>query len=204
MMRRVISLGFLHTSPVHVPTFRALVAELAPEGTSQRHLVDEELLDLARAGAPYEEQLGRRLAELAGCDVVLVTCSSIGGAAERLMPKAVRVDRPMAEAAARYQRVGVAYTVDSTLAPTSELLTEAGVAELVEIGCQRAWRHFEYGDLPAYHAAVADQVRAVAGRVDAVVLAQASMDPAVALLADLSVPVLTSPLLAVRRALGLD
>ncbi|WP_245984772.1 aspartate/glutamate racemase family protein [Streptomyces tateyamensis] len=200
----MISTGFLHTSPVHVPAFRALVAELAPEGTAQRHLVDEELLELARAGQPYREQLAQRLAELAGCDVVVVTCTSIGGAAEELLPQAVRVDRPMAEAAAKYPRVGVAYTVDSTLAPTTELLTEAGAAQLVEIDCRSAWPHFDSGDLPAYHATVAELVRTAVGEVDAVVLAQASMDPAAALLVDLPVPVLTSPLLAVRRALGLS
>ncbi|MFE0464965.1 arylsulfatase, partial [Kitasatospora sp. NPDC058965] len=151
----MISTGFLHTSPVHVPTFRALVADLAPEGTAQRHLVDEQLLADAREGLPYREKLADRLAELAGCDVVVVTCSTIGGAAEELLPQAIRVDRPMAEAAAKYPRVGVAYALDSTLAPTTALLAEVGAVELVEIDCGRAWPHFEFGDLPAYHAVVA-------------------------------------------------
>jgi hypothetical protein len=204
MMSAMTSIGFLHTAEVHLPTFRALVAELAPSGTAQRHVVDEELLEAARAGRPYREQLAARLAELAGSEIVVVTCSTIGGAAEQLSPKAIRVDRPMAEAAAAHPRVGVAYALDSTLEPTRELLAEAGVREQVEIPCHGAWPHFEAGDLPAYHAAVAAQVRGAAAGVDAVVLAQASMDPAVGLLTDLPVPVLTSPRLAVRRALGLD
>lgn len=203
-MGRVTTIGFLHTADVHVPAFRALLRELAP-GIADRHVVDPGLLADARAGRPYQDGLRARLGELgaAGAEVVVCTCSTIAGAAEQAAPNVVRIDRPMAEAAARYPRIGVGYAVESTLAPTRALLAEVGAGDrVVEIACPAAWPLFEAGDLPGYHAAVADRVRAAAGAVDVVLLAQASMAPAAALLADLPVPVLTSPALAVREAVS--
>lgn len=198
----MITIGFLHTSDVHVPTFRALLNELAPAATDL-HVVDASLLADARKGLPYTDRLRARLAELAAADVIMCTCSTIGGVVEQLAPDVLRGDRPMAEEAARYARIGVVYTVESTLEPTRALLTEAGATELVEVYCPEAWPLFEAGDLPGYHAAVAERVRGAAASVDVIVLAQASMVPATDLLADLDVPILNSPRLGVLRALDL-
>jgi hypothetical protein len=50
------------------------------------------------------------------------------------------------------------------------------------------------GDVKAYHSRIAQAARDLANRCDAVVLAQASMEPAAALLTGLTVPVpLSSP-----------
>ncbi len=46
------ALSFLHTSPVHVQTFRALLADLAPDILA-RHVVDEDLLCEAQALRGY-------------------------------------------------------------------------------------------------------------------------------------------------------
>ncbi len=196
------TIGFLHTADVHVPVFRALVGDLAP-GAADLHVVDPSLLADSRAGRPYEERLRERLGELAGAEVIVCTCSSIGEAAERFAGNVIRVDRPMAEAAAGYPRVGVVYAVASTLAPTFALLAETGATgSLVEVSCVDAWPLFEAGDLPGFHAAVAARAREAAGSVDVIMLAQTSMAPAADLLADLALPVLTSPRLAVHRALA--
>jgi len=71
--------------------------------------------------------------------------------------------------------------------------------------CADAWSAFEAGDLDAYHRGVADAVRDAVSRrgADVVVLAHASMAPAAGLLADLPLPVLTSPGSAVARAVEL-
>ncbi|MDH6121024.1 hypothetical protein ABH930_005112 [Kitasatospora sp. GAS204A] len=202
----MVIIGFLHTSDVHPATFRALVVELAPQVTDH-HLVDESLLADARAGRPYTERLRARLGELAeaGAEVIICTCSTIGGTAEELAPNVLRVDRPMAEQAARYGRIGVLHAVESTLAPTHALLIEAGAdpAGVLPVTCPGAWDLFEAGDLPGYYAAVAERIRAAAGSVDVIVLAQASMAPALDLLGEVPIPVLSSPRSAVRRALGL-
>jgi hypothetical protein len=198
----VATVGFLHTANVHVETFRALVAELGP-GIRDVHVVDPVLL--ARAGAPgTPARIAGRVAELraAGADVVVCTCSTIGGMAEAL-GGVLRVDRPMAEAAvAQGPRIAVVYAVESTLEPTRALLREAGAVTITAVPCLDAWASFAGGDLEAYRQMVASEARKAAAEADVVVLAQASMAPAATLLTDLPIPVLTSPRIAVERAVA--
>jgi glutamate racemase len=208
------AVGFLHTSPVHVPTFRALLAEIAP-GATCVHVVDAQLLaDVLDRGfdTSIQTRLLRRMQELAGHapGVIVCTCSTFSGHAERLAGElgiaVLRVDRPLAEhAVARGGRVAVVAAVQSTLGPTRELFEQCAAAAgtaavLVDAPCLEAWPLFEDGDHAGYYESIARHVRDLAGDFDVVVLAQASMEPAAALLADLDVPVLTSPRLAVLRA----
>lgn len=208
-------IGFLHTADVHVATFGALVEEVAP-GEGHVHRVDEPLLDDARAGAPTGERVRAHVDALvaAGASVVVCTCSTLGPVAEEVVRPGVpvvRVDRPLAEAAVRDGgRVAVVVALASTLGPTTDLLADAarrvGVRVVPEpVVCVDAWAAFEAGNLDAYHRAIADAVRDAVDRrePDVVVLAQASMAPAAALLADLPVPVLTSPGSVVARAVEL-
>jgi Asp/Glu/hydantoin racemase len=204
----VTTIGFLHTAEVHVATFRGLVAELAPPGLDDLHLVDESLLaDARRTGSA--PGLDGRLKELAtaGADLIVCTCSTIGADAERadLSVPVMRLDRPMAEAAvAAGDRIAVVATVESTLEPTLALLrATADLAgrqvTLIASPCLSAWRHFEAGDISAYDEEIAAHVRTIAGDADVIVLAQAGMAGAAALLPGL--PVLTSPRTAVEAAL---
>ncbi|GAA2487249.1 aspartate/glutamate racemase family protein [Winogradskya humida] len=196
-------IGFLHTAPVHVDTFERLLGELGP-GVASVHVVDESLLaDSARPGV--DDRLLARLHEVAdaGAKLIVCTCSTLSGRAEQLGDAVgvpvLRVDRPMADAAvAAGPRIGVVFAVESTLAPTRELLDRPGV-EIVEAPCLAAWSLFQANDLDGYARSVAACARAL--DVDVIVLAQASMAPAEILLADLGKPVLTSPRAAVREAL---
>ncbi|MFI2705692.1 aspartate/glutamate racemase family protein [Cellulosimicrobium composti] len=208
-------IGFLHTADVHVASFGALVDEVAP-GEGHVHRVDAPLLDDARAGAPVAGRVRAHVEALAaaGASVVVCTCSTLGPVSEQvggLGVPVVRVDRPLAEAAVRDGgRVTVVVALASTLGPTTELLREVArreraTVELDPVVCADAWSAFEAGDLGAYHRGVADAVRDAVSRrgADVVVLAQASMAPAADLLADLPLPVLTSPGSAVARAVEL-
>ena len=216
----VPSVGFLHTSLVHEPTFTAQLEDAAgAHAVHQVHRVDESLLADARShgiDAVLQERIRAHLRRLADqVDVIVCTCSTIGGEAERLAAAEgivfVRVDRPMAERAiATGGRIGVAAAVASTIGPTRALLLQvagaAGVeAEIVDIDCASAWTLFEQGDMSAYFADIARSVRLAARATpfDGVVLAQASMAGAAALLAGEPYPVLSSPKPAVERALGL-
>ncbi|WP_189329099.1 hypothetical protein [Actinoplanes ianthinogenes] len=191
------TIGFLHTADVHVATFRDLVAELAP-GWRDRHLVDPSLLADARAGLPVEERVRARLAELGGADVIVCTCSTIGPEAERA--GVLRGDRPMARAAvaaAGGGRIAVAFSVASTLEPTTALLRdEDPAADLLLVPCLEAWEFFEAGDLERYYAVVAERLREVDAEV--IVLAQPSLAPVAALLPGRVV--LSSPRAAVLAA----
>jgi hypothetical protein len=204
----VTTIGFLHTADAHVPTFHNLMAELAP-GLRDLHVVDARLLaDAGERGidADVAERLGERLRSLAasGADVVVCTCSTLGGHAEQV-PVGVpvlRIDRPMAEAAVAVGgRIAVVASVESTLAPTRALLLECAAGapvEIVDAPCLDAWALFAAGDLEGYARRVAAHCRGL--DADVIVLAQASMAPAAELLADLAAPVLTSPRSVVRRA----
>ncbi len=202
--------GFLHTAEVHVATFDALVGDAA----ETVHVVEPDLLERARREGPtptVASGVRAALAELAGAgaDVVVCTCSTLGPLAEAadVSVRVLRVDRPMARrAVAIGQRIAVVAAVESTLAPTRELLDDeaarAGATPTVtEVCVPAAWTLFEEGDIPAYLAAVADAARSAASSADVVLLAQASMADALDLLADLGVPVLVSPRLAVEGAL---
>ncbi|UVH60975.1 Asp/Glu/hydantoin racemase [Variovorax paradoxus] len=212
------ALAFLHTAQVHVPTFERLVDEMAP-GLRVRHLVQADLLADARVVGTDDTGLIARVhhamreAASSGAKVVVCTCSTIGAIAEQTPTgdafKALRIDRAMADRAVRTgPRVLVVAAVESTLAPTKALILSA--AENAGIAVQpsallveEAWPHFEAGDNARYVETLAHSIRAVAGGADVVVLAQASMAPAAALLADLGIDALSSPALGARHAVAL-
>ena len=212
------TVAFLHTADVHVATFSGLLSEVAP-GAMDVHLVDAELLSDALQTRPRcaasRRASSRACAELAVREpgAIVCTCSTLGGSAERVAQEietpVVRIDRPMAERAiAHGGRIALVAAIDSTLTPTRELLEECAVTAgsdvtLVDAPCLDAWERFEAGDHAGYVDRVARHVRGLADDLDAVVLAQASMAPATDLLGDLSIPVLSSPRLAVLRAVEL-
>jgi Asp/Glu/hydantoin racemase len=138
-----------------------------------------------------------------GARAILCTCSSIGPCVDVARPLVdrplLRVDRPMADAAVRAgPRIAVAATLATTLIPTRDLIAQAAKdvgasVTLDEVLCEGAWSAFEKGDREGYLLEIAADLRAAAHRADVIVLAQASMAGASALLTDLPTPILTSP-----------
>lgn len=210
--------GLLHTVPALAGDFEARVRSAVP-GSRITHVAESDLLDRAIRGG-VDDELTDRVVELCrvlverGCEAVLVTCSSIGEAAEeaaaRLAVPVLRVDGAMAAEAARLAaapgasgRVAVLATLDSTLGPSVRLVERsAGTAVQVEaVLCEGAAAARASGDL-AEHDRIVSARLAQMGRVDVVVLAQASMAGAVSASADGSAPVLTSPDSGVRALVG--
>ncbi|MCX4741773.1 aspartate/glutamate racemase family protein [Streptomyces antibioticus] len=206
-------LALLHTSPVHVPVFDALRDDIHP-GLELRHHVDEGLLSRAREHGPdaVADDIRGVLARVAagGARAVLCTCSTIGAVAEAagsvVGVPVLRVDRPMAAAAvAAGARIVVLATVESTIAPTTELIEEeagrAGRCVTVRaVLVPGAFERFAVGDGEGYVRLVAGAADAVSGvDADVIVLAQASMAPARELTIT-SVPVLSSPGLGLAAA----
>jgi len=206
----------LHTASVHQANFDALGQTLGVD-LAGRHQVDATLLARSMAAGRVTEDvvedLERILRDLKaqGVKGVLCTCSSIGSAAERAgetvgIPT-LRVDRAMAEAACDAgSHWLVAACLESTLAPTEELLRDVArdrnvIPTLDLVTVPEAWPLFEAGDIDGYAKAIADRVRGALGGHDAIVLAQASMRPAETVLADCGVPVLSSPLLGLKKAI---
>ncbi|WP_137991990.1 arylsulfatase [Streptomyces vilmorinianum] len=205
-----MSLALLHTSAVHVPVFDGLRDRDHP-GLALRHLVAEDLLVRARAEGPEAVAGAVRdaLAEAVagGAGVVLCTCSTLGGVAERSAAavgvRVLRVDRPMAAEAVRAERIVVVAAVESTLEPTLDLLREESgdrTPALTTLLVDGAWDRFLAGDRDGYLDAVAaalDGVDPTGGGV--IVLAQASMADA-AERTTTPLPVLSSPRLGLAAA----
>ncbi|MFD7617010.1 arylsulfatase, partial [Streptomyces sp. NPDC059802] len=155
-----MTLALLHTSPVHVPVFDALRDADHP-GLALRHLVHEDLLAKAREAGPeavsgeIRDLLAGAVAD--GVRAVLCTCSTIGAVAESqsatLGVPVLRVDRPMAAAAAAQDRVVVLASITGTLAPTLALLAEEAGDRPVDVRTvvvDGAWARFEAGDRDGY------------------------------------------------------
>ncbi len=190
----------LHTAASNVVLFEAA----RPDGVRLSHAVRPDLLAAAEAegltpaiAAATAEALGA-LAKDEGTDAVLLTCSTLGPAAEAA--GALRADAALAEAAsAGGGTVEVLCAAPSTLTVTAELFGAAagrtGARVTVRL-VPGAWGLFHAGDQAGYAALIARD--AEASRADVVALAQASMAPAAQLTAR---PVLTCPEAALAAAL---
>lgn len=175
-----IRIACLHTVDSNAAVFEAA----CPPGASLRHVVRADLLSAAEAAGgltpAIREETRALLAGLAAeADAVLLTCSTLGPSAEGL---ALRVDAALAEAtaAAPGPRL-VLYAVATTEAPTRTLFATYGAAFEMRLAAG-AWDAFRAGDLPDYHARVAEAADAAyAEGFTTVALAQASMAGAAAL-----------------------
>jgi aspartate/glutamate racemase len=130
----------------------------------------------------------------AGADAVLLTCSTVGPAAERadlLAPVPVlRVDgalaaEAVARASAGSNRVDVLCAVQTTVEPTCALFERMADGTGVSIAMHiapGAWDAFRAGDVPTYHKLVAEAADALYAKgAQTIALAQASMAGAAAL-----------------------
>jgi Asp/Glu/hydantoin racemase len=215
-------IALIHTSPSMVPLFKTLTDELIPKDRATIfNMVDESLLcDIIRDGYT-PAKTARRLvshviaADDAGAQMILVTCSSMGRAVEasRALVNAsvLRVDEPMAQRAVETgSRIGVIATLPSTLEPTVVLVKRCArdrgkQVEVQSIVVEGAFDAVISGDGAKHDLLVAAGLKDLAGKVDAIVLAQASMARVVDSLppADKPVPILSSPRLAVAHLAAL-
>jgi Asp/Glu/hydantoin racemase len=202
----------LHTSFVFVsvePAINDLMAELLPDA-EVIHFVDSDVLasvvkegGISRASEVRMTHLAEA-AEAAGADIIFSACSSLGPAldvaAEHVTIPVLKIDEPMAaEAVSRASRIGVLATVPTTLGPTSDLLR----AKAEEVGrdvhvqqqlCEGAFDVLMSGDRPRHDDMVSEQAAVLAGDVELIVLAQASMNRLADRLAEeTGIPVLSSP-----------
>ncbi len=217
-------LALLHTAPVVVGPLAKLAAEILPEAEVV-HLVDEALIKNTIKAGRLEKASIRRLTSMAqgaveaGADAVMVTCSSVGRAAElaaeMVDAPVLRIDEAMAdEAVERGESIGVCATLPTTLEPTATLIRKRAPGrglerQIVEKLCEGAFDAVSRGQGAEHDRLVREGLRELARQVDVIVLAQASMARVVESLPaeDRVKPILASPELGLRRArraLGLD
>ncbi len=205
----------LHTADVHIGTFGTLYTAMAPDVQVTHTVRADWLAEARRAGLTDTLRAGvlTFLCDAArDYDAVLCSCSTLGPIAEAANADAgniIRIDTPlMLKAATQPGTVLVAFCLESTRTPTVELLE----ATYVRLGkpprfktvlCAEAWPFFERGDTEGFAQSIAASVRSAAAIPDlaCIALAQASMAVAEPHLADVSVPVYSSPRLAVAATL---
>jgi len=185
-----VKIACLHTLASNADLFEAA----RPPGVELTHLVRTDLLEQAeRSGgmtAQIEQAAVSVLLELAaGADAVLLTCSTIGPAADAaaglVSVPVVRTDASLARAAvARGGPVVVLCAVETTVAPSRRLFEAAAAETGARIDVQvvpDAWAAFRAGRIDRYHALVAAYADDLFDRgASTVALAQASMSGAVA------------------------
>lgn len=205
---------FFHTVAGLSGRFDELAAEHVPDA-EHFHIVDESTLRDALDAGELTPSITNRicaqlsLAEDAGADVVLDTCSSTSPAvdvARQLVDiPIVKIDDPMTERAVELgKHVTVIATAASTLGPSTELIDrkadQAGKAVSVDSAfVEGALEARESGDVDEHDRLITERAADVAPGTDVVVLAQASMahlEPDLSERVD--VPVLSSPRLAME------
>jgi len=209
-------IAILHTSFVFVsvePIINELIAELIPDAEVM-HFVDSDVLATVvrehGISAKSEQRMTHlaEAAEAAGADIIFSACSSLGPAldvaAAAVHTPVVKIDDAMAaEAAMLGERIGVLATVPTTLQPTSDLIQGAadrlGKSVTIEQRlCAGAFDVLMGGDRPGHDAMVTEQAMSLAGSVDIIVLAQASMNRLATSLSEATgLPVLSSPRMGV-------
>jgi Asp/Glu/hydantoin racemase len=210
-----VRLAFIHTVASLPPTFESLALEM-DAGLEIEHTVDETLLaDAIEAGRVPPETQARLEGHVeraldAGADMVVVTCSSMGGATDTIADRrgwpVLRIDEAMADRALELgSRIGVLATLRSTLEPTAELIRRRAHGRDVEVIARvadGAFAALRAGDTARHDELVRDALRSLLPEVQVIVLAQASMARVADTLGDEAArtPILTSPPLGVARA----
>ena len=206
-------ISFIHTGQAHIKKFSAIVDELNSQ-LNINHVVDESLLIHAQefgADAWLATNLKVHLEALSlTSKVIVVTCSSIGAMAEDIGQlngcKVQRIDQAMADHAVKHgKKILVMAALESTLAPTRELLAKSMKQQGVETSfsfclVENAWEDFLSGHMNNYYTKIASAISENEKQYDLIVLAQASMSE-VEKHIKVSIPVISSPRLGVKRAL---
>ena len=209
-------LVLIHTVTPLIAVFDRLATELLP-GVAIKHILDEPLLELVRHRGGLAESDTERLqthiaeAEALGAKAVLVTCSTISplvdGIRQVTQLPVFKVDEVMLDAAVQLgPRIGVLATNPTTIEPTCHLLRERASAagNVIDMETQLipgALDALLGGDGATHDRLLSDAIKQMSGRVDVVVLAQASMARVLESLptSARSKPVLSSPHLALER-----
>ncbi len=212
-------LTLIHTSGTMIPVFGQVCREVLAD-VKVIHMVDESLLaDILRDNCLLKPTARRVVghilsAQQAGTDFIVVTCSSIGAAAElgrQLVDVPVmRVDEPMCRLAVDAgTRIGVVATLPSTLNPTADLVRSLARTQAKDITvttrlCEGAFQAVISGDPATHDKVVSAGIRALMKEVDVIILAQASMARVVEALPvdEVTVPVLSSPRPAIEHVAG--
>jgi Asp/Glu/hydantoin racemase len=210
----VKKIGFVHTGVAIADMFKPMIAEHLP-GMATFHIVDDSLIQDLLQEEQFTPSILKRLcsqvelAEEAGAELIMVTCSSIAPgvdvARKMVGVPVMKVDEPMAEkAVSMSDNIGVMATAKTTMAPSVTLIRDKAAEADKKITIHQtlsseAFDCFLKGDMQNHDRIVKDAAQQLKGKVGVIVLAQASMGHLAEPIRDIvGVPVLKSPPLAME------
>jgi Asp/Glu/hydantoin racemase len=205
-------IGFVHTGVAIADMFKPMIAERLP-GIATFHIVDDSLIQDLLQEEQFTPSILKRLcnqvelAEEAGAEMIMVTCSSIAPgvdvARKMVGVPVMKVDEPMAEKAVSLSdNIGVMATAKTTMTPSVNLIQEKATQAEKQVTIHptlssEAFDCFLRGDMQTHDRIVKEAAQELKGKVGVIVLAQASMGHlADAIQEIVGVPVLKSPPLA--------
>src|SRR3954451_828791 len=208
----MMRIALIHALKHSIAPVEASFARLWPEAGLMNLLDDSLSADVARDGRLTDAMSARflslgRYAAGTGADAILFTCSAFGPCIEAVaraqapMPVLKPNEAMVEQAAARGRRIGLLATFAPTLASMPPEFPPS--VEVVPKLAEGALAALDRGDREAHDRLVAEASRDLRD-CDLIALAQYSMAPAAALVADASGrPVLTTPDSAVLKLKGL-
>lgn len=204
-------IAFLHTSAVHVERFEKLVKKYNTT-IEIKHFVKEDLLKIAlETGSIAKDRFEKTIQNIQEIEqpaLLICTCSTYGKLCEQL-EQVHRIDQPIVEAiVAKYSKIAVAYTVNSTKEISKELIQRTAARQqkkisIIDADCSHCWTYFEKGDIAKYAWAIAEHLQAIHQDAEVIFLAQASMEGAKKYLQDIGCEVVSSPEFGVKAFLEL-
>jgi len=185
-------IAILHTAKSTVPMFHKLINQNFRDVQIYNWLDDSILPMLMEDAGTLEYAFEKlltysRFAEGQGAELILNACSSVGEfkvyARNKISVPVLRIDDPVTDIlAAKYRRIGVLATLETTLRPSTELLK--GKGRELEISAEvvsGAYEAASKGNQQDHDSLIAKAVMNMLERKEAVFLAQASMSEALRL-----------------------
>jgi Asp/Glu/hydantoin racemase len=208
-------LVIIHTTAVTIEPLKALAAEII-QNCEVFNLLDDSILpQLIKNNGKLEDVEERwlkyaKVAENIGADCILCACSSVGElvykARNIVKVPVLRIDEAMAEEAVeKWNVIGVAATLSTTMNPTMELLESKQremnrKVDFKPLLIEEAYKLLVKGDRKGHNALLSVELEKLVKTVDVVLLAQASMAGIIAELPDeQKVKFLTSPRSGMER-----
>lgn len=210
------TLGIIHATHISIAPASKYAQEFIPE-VEVMHLCDDTIQrdnlacpvgTIPKHNFAKFAQYAHNLEE-AGCDMILLACSTFNRAAELAAPMInipiLQIDRTMMELAVSCgNRVGMLATLPTTIPASERLLYKAAEDAGKEITVKtvllsEAFQELLKGNVDKHNEMLIKAVNELSEEVDSIVLAQLSMSALAPLLTDTKVPVFNSGATAFPR-----
>ena len=210
------TLGIIHATHISIAPASQYAQEFIPEveimhvcdDTIQRDNLKAPVGTIPKHNFYKFAQYAHNLEE-AGCDMILLACSTFNRAAELAAPMinipVLQIDRTMMELAVGCgSRVGMLATLPTTIPASERLLQKAAADAGKEITCKtillsEAFQELLKGNVERHNEMLIEAVNTLSDEVDSIVLAQLSMSALAPYLKDTKVPVFNSGATAFPR-----